>query len=115
MVEGFSTVLRLARVVRGLSQVELSRLTGLSTSLLTKLENGRILKPRPEVRLALAKALGQPVELFLAADELRGQQEKDALVAMLVRCRVSETAATILVNSVHARSRKRVMRALEKG
>lgn len=108
-------VLRLARVAQRMTQRELATLSGLSQSLVTKIENGRVKNPRPEVRLALAKALQQPPDLLLTSEEMDAQDEKDGLMAMLVRCGVAERAAGLIVQSIRARSRSKIRRELEDG
>lgn len=109
LTEGFGKVLKLARIACGLTQLELSRKSGVSTSLITKIENGRIQNPRAEIRLVLAKALNQPRELFLSSEKINEQEEKTRLAAMLSRCGVDEKIATMIVNSIRTRSRGKII------
>ena len=59
--------LKTLRLERGMTQVELSVLTGLSQVHIAKLEAGHIARPRPETARVLAEAFGvTPQSLFPA-------------------------------------------------
>lgn len=106
--------LRLARVAKALTQKELAGLSGISQSLITKIENGRILSPSRSVRLSLAKALGQPADIFMTSTEIQKEEKKADLVSMLMRCGVSEKAAYLIVRSIRDRSLEAIRNELER-
>ena len=64
-------LLRVARQVRGWSQVELSRNSGVSQANLSKLENG-LIGPTEDVLDKVAKALHFPQTLFFEPDRMLG-------------------------------------------
>lgn len=65
--------LRFEREKRGLSQLELSILSGIHTATISKLELGK-LYPYPKWRKRLAEALGWPID---RADELFEEVDED--------------------------------------
>ena len=111
--KSLAMVLRVARVAVGLTQRELALLSGVSASLITKIEHGRIKRPRPQVRKALAQALQQPLELFEGCLEAEGNSDTTSLISMLVRCGVDRTAAELIINAMRARVRSKVVDLLE--
>ena len=60
--------LRLIRTIRGLSQRDLTALSGVPDYKISQLEHGYI-QPRPNEAIQLARALGVKVSLLLDADE----------------------------------------------
>lgn len=58
-LEGMSKF-RLARMSKGLKQIDLARLAGITEILISRIETGRS-KPTPEVVAKIANALGVPV------------------------------------------------------
>ena len=115
MNEEIGLALKLARIARGLNQQQLAEVSGVSQSLITKIENGRVRNPRPFVRISLAKALQLPPEIFVSSDEMESEKKKEALASMLTRCGVEQRAASLIVDVIRDRSRDKVMRALSKG
>jgi len=107
------TVLRLARIAKVLTQKELADLSGVSQSLITKIENNRVVNPSSSVRLSLAKALGQPPSIFMISTEIEKEGKKADLVSMLIRCGVREPAASLIVKSIRDRSLEKVRHTLE--
>jgi transcriptional regulator with XRE-family HTH domain len=57
-LEGMSKF-RLARMSKGLKQIDLARLAGITEILISRIETGRS-KPTPEVVAKIANALGVP-------------------------------------------------------
>lgn len=107
-------ILRVVRAGRGITQRKLAELSGVSQSLITKIEKGRIKNPRRRVRLALARALDQPPEVFVTDNELQKEERRADLTSMLVRCGVSERAAGLISRSIRERAVDDVGEALVK-
>jgi transcriptional regulator with XRE-family HTH domain len=107
------TTLRLARVAKELTQKELADRSGVSQSLITKIENSRV-SPSRSIRLSLAKALGQPADIFMTSTEIEKEEKKAGLVSMLMRCGVNEKAASLIVKSVRDRSLERIRNELDR-
>jgi transcriptional regulator with XRE-family HTH domain len=105
-------VLKLARTARGLNQQQLAEVSGVSQSLITKIENGHVKNPRPFIRISLARALKLPPEIFVSADEIENEKKRETLVSMLTRCGVWQEAASLIVDAIRDRSRDKVIRAL---
>src|SRR5262245_3867994 len=66
------------RVKRGMTQLELAKVTGLSLSIITQLEQGLTADPKMSTLKALAKALGVTMDELAANDEpppKRGQRK----------------------------------------
>lgn len=107
-------VLKLARIARGLNQQELAVISGVSQSLITKIENDHVKNSRPSVRISLARALHLPPEIFVSPDEMESERKKETLASILTRCGVGQKAASLIVDTIRDRSRAKVMRALSK-
>ena len=67
-------ILKLARAAQDLSQEQLAELSGVSQSLIAKIENGIVKKPSASVRISLAKVLQLPAKIFATDDEIDGQK-----------------------------------------
>lgn len=115
MKKEFGLALKLARIARGLNQQQLAEISGVSQSLITKIENGRVRNPRPFIRISLAHALKLPPEIFVSEDDMESERKKESLVSMLTRCGVEQRTASLIVDVIRDRSRDKVMRALSKG
>jgi transcriptional regulator with XRE-family HTH domain len=107
------TVLKLARIAKGLTQKELANLSSVSQSLITKIENNRVVNPSKSVRLSLSKALQQPPSIFMTSNEIEKENRKAELVSMLIRCGVREPAASLIVKSIRERSLEKVRHTFE--
>jgi transcriptional regulator with XRE-family HTH domain len=112
MQRGIALIVKLTRVAQGKSQRDLAADAGVSKSLITKIEAGKVKNPGPEVRLALARALDMPPELLATKKDIDSEEVKRDLVSTLVRCGVSKTAAVLIAKSVRSRAREEVGKAL---
>ena len=53
------------RKKRGMKQVELAKVSGITQATICRIETGEVHQPRPEVLLKIARALGVPVDYLL--------------------------------------------------
>ncbi len=65
MTQKISQIVKTLRAERELSQTDLSRLSGLSQSAIAQIETGARSSPTLRTLLALAKAFGVDLEIFL--------------------------------------------------
>lgn len=112
MQRGVGVLVKLARIAQEMSQRNLATAAGVSKSLITKIEAGKVKNPSPEVRLALARALDMPPEFLATKKELDSEEVKRDLISTLVRCGVSKNAAVLIVKSIRSRARKEIVGAL---
>jgi len=113
-MQNIGTLLKLARTAQGLTQRDLARKAGLSQTAIARIESGRISKPGYKICTSLAKALGQSPELFLDAQQMRKEKQKETIASTLVRCGVDEKAAWLIVKSLRSDTKGKVAKALEK-
>lgn len=69
----FATQLRVMRLVRGLSQVDLSERTGIASSYISFIETGKMI-PTPEMETAIKSALRWPANADQAFAILEGEE-----------------------------------------
>jgi predicted transcriptional regulator len=114
MNEDLGLVLKLARIAKRLNQQQLATMSGVSQSLITKIELGSVKNSKPSVRISLARALQLPPEIFVSPEEMESEKKKETLASMLTRCGVSSQAASLIVDAIRDRSRNTIKHALSK-
>src|SRR3954447_20960486 len=65
-------MLRLARDLRGATQAELARMSGVTQALVSKIENGLVVNPSDEVVASVCAALNFPAAFFYQTERLIG-------------------------------------------